>query len=43
MVEILTPQGMEEMEFNVKELFSNLLPKKTKKQHAAGAARRSSS
>jgi ATP-dependent HslUV protease ATP-binding subunit HslU len=31
MVEILTPQGMEEMELNVKELFSNILPKKTKK------------
>ena len=29
MVEIMTPQGMEEMELNVKELFSNLLPKKT--------------
>jgi len=33
MVEVLTPQGMEEMEFNMKELFSNLLPKKTKKKH----------
>jgi ATP-dependent HslUV protease ATP-binding subunit HslU len=33
MVEILTPQGMEEMELNMKELFSNLLPKKTKKKH----------
>jgi ATP-dependent HslUV protease ATP-binding subunit HslU len=33
MVEILTPQGMEEMEFNMKELFSNILPKKTKKKH----------
>jgi len=33
MVEILTPQGMEEMELNVKELFSNLLPKRTKKKH----------
>lgn len=31
MVEILTPQGMEDMELNVKELFSNILPKKTKK------------
>ena len=31
MVEILTPQGMEEMELNVKELFANMLPKKTKK------------
>jgi ATP-dependent HslUV protease ATP-binding subunit HslU len=33
MVEIFTPQGMEEMEFNVKELFSNLMPKRTKKKH----------
>jgi ATP-dependent HslUV protease ATP-binding subunit HslU len=33
MVEILSPQGVEEMELNVKELFSNLLPKKTKKTH----------
>jgi ATP-dependent HslUV protease ATP-binding subunit HslU len=33
MVEVFTPQGMEEMEFNMKELFSNLLPKKTKKKH----------
>jgi ATP-dependent HslUV protease ATP-binding subunit HslU len=33
MVEIFTPQGMEEMEFNMKELFSNILPKKTKKKH----------
>jgi ATP-dependent HslUV protease ATP-binding subunit HslU len=32
MVEIVTPQGMEEMEFNLKEMFSNLLPKKTKKK-----------
>jgi len=31
MVEILTPGGMEEMELNVKELFSNILPKKTKR------------
>ncbi len=31
--EILSPQGVEEMELNVKELFSNLLPKKTKKTH----------
>jgi ATP-dependent HslUV protease ATP-binding subunit HslU len=31
MVEILTPQGMEEMELNLKDLFSNLLPKRTKK------------
>ena len=32
MVEVLTPQGMEEMEFNMKELFSNILPKRTKKK-----------
>ena len=35
MVEILTPQGMEEMEFNLKDMFANLLPKKTKKQQVA--------
>jgi ATP-dependent HslUV protease ATP-binding subunit HslU len=35
MVEILTPQGMEDMELNVKELFSNILPKKTKKTRIA--------
>jgi ATP-dependent HslUV protease ATP-binding subunit HslU len=33
MVEILSPQGVEEMELNVKELFANLLPKRTKKTH----------
>jgi len=33
MVEVFTPQGLEEMELNMKELFSNLLPKKTKKKH----------
>lgn len=32
MVEVLTPQGMEEMESQLKEMFSNLLPKRTKKQ-----------
>jgi ATP-dependent HslUV protease ATP-binding subunit HslU len=32
MVEVLTPQGMEEMESQLKDLFSNLMPKKTKKQ-----------
>ncbi|MFI5398164.1 MAG: ATP-dependent protease ATPase subunit HslU [Candidatus Binatia bacterium] len=32
MVEVFTPQGMEEMEFHLKDLMSNLLPKKTKKQ-----------
>jgi ATP-dependent HslUV protease ATP-binding subunit HslU len=33
MVEVLTPQGMEEMEFHLKDMFANLLPKKTKKRH----------
>ncbi len=32
MVEVLAPQGMEEMESNLKEMFSNLLPKRTKKK-----------
>jgi ATP-dependent HslUV protease ATP-binding subunit HslU len=32
MVEIMTPQGMEEMEFHLKDMFANLLPKKTKRQ-----------
>jgi ATP-dependent HslUV protease ATP-binding subunit HslU len=32
MVEILTPQGMEEMESHLKEVFANLLPKRTKKK-----------
>jgi ATP-dependent HslUV protease ATP-binding subunit HslU len=32
MVEVLTPQGMEDMEFQLKDLFANLMPKKTKKQ-----------
>ena len=32
MVEVFTPQGMEEMEFQLKDLFANLMPKKTKKQ-----------
>ena len=32
MIEVLTPQGMEGMEFNLKEMFSNMLPKKTKKK-----------
>ena len=35
MVEIFTPQGMEEMEFNIKDMFSNLLPKKTKKKRVS--------
>jgi ATP-dependent HslUV protease ATP-binding subunit HslU len=33
MVEVFTPQGMEEMEFHLKDMFANLMPKKTKKQH----------
>jgi ATP-dependent HslUV protease ATP-binding subunit HslU len=33
MVEVMTPQGMEELEFHLKDMFSNLMPKKTKKQH----------
>lgn len=32
MVEVFTPQGMEEMEFHLKDLFSNIMPKRTKKQ-----------
>ncbi|HVM95621.1 MAG TPA: ATP-dependent protease ATPase subunit HslU [Candidatus Acidoferrales bacterium] len=32
MVEVLTPQGMEEVESQLKELFSNLMPKKSKRQ-----------
>ena len=32
MIEVSTPQGMEGMEFNLKEMFSNLMPKKTKKK-----------
>lgn len=32
MIEVLTPPGMEGMEFNFKEMFSNLLPKRTKKK-----------
>jgi len=32
MIEVLTPPGMEGMEFNLKEMFSNLLPKRTKKK-----------
>jgi len=30
MIEVMTPQGMEGMESNIKEMFSNLLPKRTK-------------
>jgi ATP-dependent HslUV protease ATP-binding subunit HslU len=32
MVEIMTPQGMEEMEFNLKDMFANMMPKQTVKQ-----------
>ncbi len=35
MIEVFTPQGMEEMEFHLKDMFSNLMPKKTKKQRLA--------
>jgi ATP-dependent HslUV protease ATP-binding subunit HslU len=31
-IEVMTPQGMEEVGFNLKEMFSNLMPKKTKKR-----------
>lgn len=31
-IEVMAPQGMEEMETQLKEMFSNLLPKKTKKR-----------
>ena len=29
-IEVMTPQGMEEVGFNLKEMFSNLVPKKTR-------------
>jgi len=32
MVEVLTPQGMEEMGVNMKELFSQIMPKKTRRR-----------
>ncbi len=32
MVEVITPQGLEEMEFNLKDMFSNMMPKHTVKQ-----------
>ncbi len=32
MIEVMSPQGMEGMESNLKEMFSNLLPNKTKKK-----------
>ncbi len=31
-LQIMTPQGMEEMEQNLKDLFSNLMPKRTKRR-----------
>jgi len=31
-IEVMTPQGMEDVGFNLKEMFSNLLPKKTKRR-----------
>jgi ATP-dependent HslUV protease ATP-binding subunit HslU len=31
-MEIFTPQGMEEMDINIKEMFGNLFPKKTKRR-----------
>ena len=31
MIEVMTPQGLEQMEQNLKEMLQNLLPKKTKK------------
>jgi ATP-dependent HslUV protease ATP-binding subunit HslU len=30
MIEVMTPQGMEEIESNLREMFSNLMPKRTK-------------
>jgi ATP-dependent HslUV protease ATP-binding subunit HslU len=35
MVEVFTPQGMEEMEFHLKDVFANLMPKKSKKQRVS--------
>ena len=32
MLQIMTPQGMEDIEQNLKDLFSNLMPKKTKRR-----------
>ena len=31
-IEVMTPQGMEEVGFNLKEMFSNILPKRTKQR-----------
>jgi ATP-dependent HslUV protease ATP-binding subunit HslU len=33
LIEVMTPQGMEEVETSLKDLFQNLLPKRTKKTH----------
>jgi ATP-dependent HslUV protease ATP-binding subunit HslU len=35
MIEVLAPQGMEEMQSNLRDLFSNLMPKQTKRQRLA--------
>ncbi len=40
--EMLTPQGMEEMELNLQDLFANLMPKKTQGRSASRCPRRSS-
>jgi len=32
MVEVMTPQGMEDLEFHLKDVFANMMPKKTKKE-----------
>jgi ATP-dependent HslUV protease ATP-binding subunit HslU len=32
-IEVMAPQGMEDMENQLKEMFSNIMPKKTKKRH----------
>ena len=40
MLEVLTPQGMEDMEFHLKDVFANLMPKKTKKQQVSVAEAR---
>ena len=37
MIEVLTPQGMEEIESNLREMFQNLMPKRTKKTTHARA------
>jgi len=34
MIEVLAPQGMEEMESHMRDLFANLMPKRTAKQRA---------